>query len=62
MGVVGQPLPKPLAQTPEELRELSRLAIEYVLARDELWRFPGELERRNSDKQERTHEYEGKLM
>ena len=47
--------PEPLARTAEEQRELSRLTMQYALARDELWRFAAELERRNSGgKNERT--------
>ena len=45
---MGKPWPEPLAQTPEEQREVTRLAIQYVLARDELWHYAEALERRNS--------------
>ena len=48
---MGKPWPEPLAQTPEEVHELSRLSIQYVLTRDELWRFAEELERRKPARQ-----------
>ena len=41
---MGTPWPEPLTRTPEEQRELSRLAIQYALAWEELC-FAEELER-----------------